>query len=287
MRTPSLRLCLALGLLCSAPGAQAALSCTAPVSTGFSTAYTAAGVVPNVSQGTVSFNCTRSAATDATSVLLTADNGTHAKGAQNLAVNGKNSIRYEVFMDSACNAVWSSTFPADYWPVNLLNTLGAQSVSVSYWACITLAGQVVGAGTYTDTVLMTVRNDTKKMQPLSSNNSFPVSITSPASFEITVAPADVAFSYTAFGPVVSAGTTFVTTGTLDLPYTMALDAATGVASGLNYSLKIDAQASPVSGKGTGAPQTHTINGSMPGGQAGTCNTGFCFSSQVHTLTITY
>lgn len=286
MRTRLPRLCLALGLLCSAHGVQATLSCTAPVSTGFSTAYTAAGVVPNVSQGTVSFNCTRSAATDATSVLLTADNGTHAKGTQNLAVNRKNSIRYEVYKDSACNAMWSSTFPADYWPVNLLNTLGAQSVSVSYWACITLAGQVVGAGTYTDTVLMTVRDDTKKMQAL-SNNSFPASITSPASFAITEAPADVAFSYTAFGPVVSASTTFVTTGTLDLPYTMTLDTDTGVTSGLSYSLKIDAQASPVSGKGTGAPQTHTIHGSMPAGQAGTCNTGSCFSSQVHTLTITY
>jgi spore coat protein U-like protein len=287
MRTIFVRLLLALTLLGSAPWARATLSCTPPVSTGFSTAYAAAGFVPNVSQGTVSFNCTRSVATDATGVLLTGNNGAHPAGTQNQAANGKGRILYEAYKDSACSAVWTSTSPTDYWPVNLLNVLGAQSVSVSYWACITLAGQVVSAGTYTDTVSMTVREDTKKMQPLSSNGSFPVSITSPATFEITAAPGDVAFSYTAFGPAVNAGTTFVTTGTLDLPYTMALDADSGVASGLNYSLKIDSQASPVSARGSGAAQSHTINGSMPAGQAGSCSTGSCVSSQVHTLTIRY
>jgi spore coat protein U-like protein len=287
MSTRILRLCITLSLLGSVPWARATLSCTAPVSTGFSTAYTAAGVVPNVSQGTVSFYCTRSEATDPTSILLTADNGVKAKGSQNRAVNTKSSILYEAYKDSACSSVWTSTFPADYWSVNLLEVLGAQAVSVSYWACITLAGQAVSAGTYTDTVIMTLRGDTKKMQLLGSSSGFPVSITSPATFEITAAPGDVAFSYTAFGPVVNASTTFVTTGTLDLPYTMTLDTDNGVASGLNYSLNIDSLASPASSWGTGAAQTHTINGSMPAGQAGTCTTGSCASSQVHTLTITY
>src|SRR5512133_1647311 len=89
MRTSFARLLVTLTLLGAAPWARATLSCTAPVSTGFSTAYAAAGFVPNVSQGTVSFNCTRSAATDATSILLTANNGAHAAGTQNQAANGK------------------------------------------------------------------------------------------------------------------------------------------------------------------------------------------------------
>jgi hypothetical protein len=267
-------------------GAQAALSCTAPMSTGFSTAYLAAGAVPNVSQGVVVFNCTRSVATDATSILLSADNGTNATGVRNRARNNNSRILYEAYKDSVCSALWTSTVSSDYWLVNLLNVLGAQPVSVSFWGCITQAGQVLSAGSFIDSVIMNVRENTTARRIL-SNGSFPVSITSAATFRIGSAPGDLAFNYTAFGPVVTASTTFQTTGTLNLPYTMALDTDSGVVSGLNYSLKIDAQVSPVSARGTGAVQTHTISGGMPAGQAGTCTMGACIALQVHTLTITY
>ncbi len=290
MRTLCLRLLATLFLLLLGPWARAALSCTTPQSTGFSTAYAAAGVVPNVSQGTVNFTCTRSAATDATSMLLSADDGAHpAGGGQNQAQNGKkNNIFYEVYKDSACGSVWTSKVQANFWLIDLLNVLGTQSVSVSYWGCITLAGQLVSVGTYLDTVGMQVLDNKNHPFPgCTCKGSFDISIASPATFEITAAPGDVAFSYTAFGPVVYASTTFMTTGTLDLPYTMALDADSGVVTGLNYNLNIDSQASPVSARGSGAAQTHTINGSIPAGQAGTCTTGSCTSSRVHTLTITY
>ena len=266
--------------------AGATLSCTAPVSTGFSTAYAAVGAVPNVSQGTVSFNCTRSAAGDATSILLTANNGAHASGVQNRAQNGSR-ILYEAYKDSACAALWTSLVTSDFWLLSLVNILGSQSVSVSYWGCITVAGQVVAARTYTDAVTMQVLDTTPQRRALSAKSTFPVSITSPATLAITAAPGNVAFVYTAFGPAVNASTSFVTTGSLNLPYTMALDADSGVASGLNYTLTIDSQPSPVSARGSGAAQTHTINGTMPAGQAGTCSTGECSSSQVRTLTITY
>jgi hypothetical protein len=286
MRTISLRLLVTLALMGFALSAQATLSCTAPISTGFSTAYAAAGVVPNVSQGIVTFNCTRSAAGDATSILLTADNGANATGVQNRARSNNSRILYEAYKDSACSAVWTSKVAADYWPVNLLNVLGTQSVSVGYWGCITRAAQVLSAGTYIDSVIMNLRENTTQKRIL-SNGTFPVSITSPATFAITAAPGDVAFIYTAFGPAVNASTTFVTVGSLNLPYTMALDSDSGVASGLNFGLNIDSQASPVSARGSGAAQTHTINGRMPAGQAGTCTTGSCSSTQVRTLTITY
>jgi hypothetical protein len=68
---------------------------------------------------------------------------------------------------------------------------------------------------------------------------------------------------------------------------MSLDAYSGVVSGLNYTLNIDSQAPPVNSRGSGAAQTHSINGSMQAGQAGTCSTGSCSSSQVHTLIISY
>ncbi len=267
--------------------AWAAISCTAPSSTGFSTAYTATGVVPNVSQGTVSFNCTRSVASDATTVLLKANNGIHASGVQNRTQSGSRRILYEAYKDSACVALWTSLVVADFWVLNLLNILGAQPVSVSYWGCITVAGQVTSAGSSTDTVTMQVVANTALRPALSVTSTFPVSVTTPATLAITTAPGNLVFNYTAFGSAVNVGTTFVTLGTLNLPYTMSLDAYSGVVSGLNYTLTLDSQTSPVRGTGTGAAQTHTINGLMPAGQAGTCTTGSCVSSQVRTLTITY
>lgn len=267
--------------------AFATITCTAPSSSGFSTAYAATGVVPNVSQGTVNFNCTRSVASDATSILLKANNGIHAKGVQNRTQTGSRRIQYEAYKDSACSAVWTSLVVSDFWVLNLLNILGAQPVTVSYWGCITAAGQVVSAGATTDTVTMQVLANTALRPALSVTSTFPVSITTPATLAITTAPGNVVFNYTAFGSSVNASTTFITLGTLNLPYSMSLDAYSGVVSGLNYSLTLDSQTLPVLARGTGAAQTHMINGTMPEGQAGTCTTGSCVSSKVHTLTITY
>ena len=266
--------------------AQAALSCTAPVSTGFSTAYAATGVVPNIRQGTVSFNCTRTVAGDATSILLTANDGIHPQGTQNRAQKS-NRILYEAYKDSNCSVLWTSKVVSDFWTLNLLNVIGAQPVSVSYWGCITAANQVVGAGNYTDTVTMQILAATPLRTPLSGTSTFPVAITTPASLALTSSPGNLAFVYTALGPTVNVSTTFTTTGTLNLPYTMSLDANSGVVSGLKYDLQIDAQTPPVKALGSGAAQVHTIQGNMPAGQPGTCTSGSCVASQVHTLTITY
>ncbi len=287
MRKISLSFLMIFSLMAYSQKAFATITCTAPSSSGFSTAYAATGVVPNVSQGTVNFNCTRSVASDATSVLLKANNGIHATGVQNRTQTGTRRIRYEAYKNSACSAVWTSLVVSDFWVLNLLNILGAQPVTVSYWGCITAAGQVVSAGTSTDTVTMQVLANTALRPALSVTSTFPVSITTPATLAITTAPGNVAFNYTAFGSVATASTTFVTLGTLNLPYTMTLDAFSGVISGLNFTLTLDSQASPVSARGTGTAQTHTINGTMPAGQAGACATGSCMSSQVHTLTISY
>lgn len=265
---------------------HAALSCTAPSSTGFSMTYAATGVVPNIMQGTVSFNCTRTAAGDATSILLTANDGTHAQGVKNRALK-TSTIFYEVYKDSNCSALWTSNVVPNFWTLNLLNIIGAQPVSVSYWGCIKVANQVVSAGNYTDTVTMQVLDATPHRDPLSAISTFPVSVTTPASLAITSAPGNLSFVYSAFGPTVNASTTFTTNGTLNLPYTMTLDTNSGVASGLKYELQIDEQTPPVKAVGSGADQVHTIQGSMPAGQAGTCSTGSCASSQVRILTITY
>ena len=232
----------------------------------------------------MSFNCTRTAAGDATSILLTANDGIHPQGTQNRAQK-TNRILYEAYKDSNCSAIWTSKVVANFWTLNLLSIIGAQPVSVNYWGCIKLANQVVGAGNYTDTVTMQVLAATPLRTPLSGTSTFPVSITTPASLAITTAPGNLAFVYAALGPTVNVSTTFTTNGTLNLPYTMTLDANNGVVAGLTYDLQIDAQTPPVKAVGSGAAQVHTIQGNMPAGQAGTCTTGSCTASQLSLIHI--
>ncbi|MCK9381260.1 MAG: spore coat U domain-containing protein [Sulfuritalea sp.] len=296
MKQKSIQFLLMIASLCAVSLAHAAsnnISCTQPVSTGFATAYASAGAVPNVTQGTVSFNCTRGATGDPTNLLLRADRGLYpATGSRNRAAFGSGFISYEAYRDSACTALWTDNSTANSIPFTLAAVLTPQTVNLSYWGCITLAGQApaAGAGTYTDSVTMTIR-DSGTGQTFNTG-TFAVSITYPATCNITAAPGNVAFTYTAFGPAVNASTTFGATCTSNLPYTMALDAYVGVVSGLRYTLNIDTQpppagSTPVNSRGAGVAQTHWIYGNMQANQAGTCATGTCTATNVHTLTITY
>lgn len=283
MKPKFMQLLAAMALLCSASWAQAAITCTAPTSTGFSTAYAPAGIVPNVTQGSVSFTCTRSVAGDATSVLLRANDGANATGVQNRARLGS-FISYEAYKNSGCGAVWTSNVTANFITVTLLSVLTPQPINVNFWGCIILAGQVVPAGRYTDTVTMRIRNNTDTSN-LSVSNTFPVTITNPATCTITSIQ-NVAFGiYVAFRstPLVAPAANIVLNCTSQLPYTLALNATSGVVAGLNYSLVL----STTSSRGTGPGQTHTITGTMAAGQAGTCATATCSATDPRTLTITY
>jgi hypothetical protein len=72
---------------------------------------------------------------------------------------------------------------------------------------------------------------------------------------------------------------------------MSVTAANGVASGVNYGLRLNTSASggsvPLGSVGTGALQTFFINGSAAANQAGTCGSGGCVASQSHSLVITF
>lgn len=119
-----------------------------------------------------------------------------------------------------------------------------------------------------------------------TSSAFNVTASLTSKCEITVAPADVAFTYTSFqaGAASSTGGGFTMRCTNLLPYTLSLNSAAGTVIGLAYTLSLSAAG------GTGAgltTATHTINGSMVGGQSGDCNAGTCSGSAAHTLTVTY
>ena len=300
MKTNLISVLLIFAMLCVAQAASAAITCTTPTSTGFSTAYTGiAGAVTNATQGTVTFSCTRGLAGDATSVLLRATNGGNVTGTQNRVRLGATTsyLNYEVYKDSACSSLWSNnTVTANMIVVTLLSNLVAQPQTVSFWGCLPLGQAVPASGSYVDSLPIRVR-DAANTGNLSPNGTLAVTVTAPASCAMTLAPGDVLFNYTAFGAAVNANTPFTMNCTANLPYTMSLDAYTGVVGGLIYTLNINTTPPPagsaaVNARGTGPGQGHFIYGNMVSGQAGDCasaTAAVCSTTKTsaRSLTITY
>lgn len=298
MKPESIRLAAGVAALCTLPAAQAALTCTNPASTGFQTAISARAApndseVPNITQGTVTFNCTRTLVGDPLSVLLWANDGANALGTQNRARRGGNRINYELYQDSGCVQVWTTAGAgvctgATCITVPLLNVTGAQPVTVNFWGCVPLGQISAGAGNHTDTVSMRIRNNTDTAW-LSAARNLAVTINSPATCAISTLPGDIAFTYTAFSPQQTNNTTFAANCTNRLPYTLSLDSYFGNLNGVHYDLDINGTApSAVNAVGTGVAQNYTINATVPGNQAGTCATATCPpASKTHTLTVTY
>jgi spore coat protein U-like protein len=277
MKTVLRAVLLACALL--VPGlASAAYSCTIS-SGGFSAIYVATSPTTTIVQTSYTITCTR-ALSDATtmSYSVSADNGANAQGTHNRAAFGASKLSYDLFKDSACGTQWRGPQTIS----GTLNFAGSTSASVTtqFWGCITASQTGLPAGTFTDSVTMTLTYGNLNS---TATGAFGVSITTNAVCNLTNAPTDIVFTYVAFGPVANASTSYGMTCTSTLPYTMALDATSGTVLGLNYTLALSA----ASGTGNGVLQTYAINGSIAAGQPGTCATGSCAASQPRTLTITY
>ena len=267
----------ACSVLIMCGSAHAAISCSV-TSNGFTAAYSPAAPTTNITTASLTMSCTRGLIIDATSQSYTiaANNGLHPASLKNQAISAGTHLRYDVFTDSSCATQWTG-----------LTTLGgtinfagstdffSRSQTVAYYGCIA-AGLNHPAGTYTDTVTMT--------PSIGAQATFGVTIVTPAVCSLSTPPGTITFNYASFqaGPA-TASTSFATTCSANMPYTMALDATSGTLIGLNYSLSLSAS----SATGTGAVQTYSINGTLASGQAGTCSTGACAGSTGRTLTITY
>ncbi len=289
MKLKSMQALAATALLFAANWAQAAgastISCgIAQPSPGFSSAYVPANPGINITQTSFTVTCQRNSAGDPTTVNYSVDggNGLNPTGQQNRAAFGANRILYDLYKDGGCATDWRGGGGAFTGLSMALGAVGVPtSVQTTYWGCIP-AGQLgLPAGTYTDTVIMTLASPGNNI--VGAPFTFAVSIFTPSVCNITSAPGNIVFAYTAFGGAQAVSTTFGATCTSLLPYTMALDATSGVVSGLQYLLALSAASST----GSGFEQTHSINGTMPAGQAGTCATGSCSATNIHTLTITY
>lgn len=280
------RVLLGAALVFATSWVHAAITCTSITSPGFSTSFT--GTVPpnNITQGSFTVTCNRNLAGDPTTLSYTvgADNGLNAGGGFNQAALGASRLQYDLYKDAACGVRWKAGGGNRIADTMTLIGFTATSKQTNYWGCITTS-QVLTAGTYGDTITMSL--DVGGL-----TNTFPVNISTPSMCTITTAPGTLSFTYTAFGAAQIANTLFRPNCTIYLAYSMALSATSGVVSGLNYSLGLNAiinsgGTSPLASTGTGAAETFYINGNMAAGQAGTCPTGTCSATNTHTLTITY
>ena len=269
--------CFAYSALMLCGSAHAAISCSV-ASNGFTASYSPAAPAKNITTASFTMSCTRGLNTDATSQSYTvkADNGLYPSGVNNQAASGANRIRYDLFTDSACGTQWKGgTTLGGTITFSSSSDFFTRSQTVPFYGCIA-AGLNPPAGIYTDTVTM--------LPSIGVNATFGVTIVTPASCSISTPPGNITFNYASFqaGPAL-ASTSFATTCSTNLPYTMALDATSGTLLGLNYTLSLSAS----SATGTGAAQTYSIDGTLASGQAGTCSTSACAGSAGRTLTITY
>jgi spore coat protein U-like protein len=275
---PLLRFLLALLAMCAASQAHAAITCSIS-SSGFATAYDPNNALDNVTQTFFTVTCTRGSTSDPTTVSygVKVDNGLYATGQKNRAAFGGNRIRYDVFKDAGCNTTWKGN--SSITDSITFTSTGTVSKQSNFWGCV-LASQSVAAGTYTDTVTMTLTYGASNSTDVTV---FGVSISTPAQCSVSSPPGNVVLNYVAFGALVNSSTTLGVTCTLSLPYSLALDATSGTIAGLNYTLAL----SPLSSVGTGVQQSHTVTGTIAAGQAGTCAAGSCTGTRAHSVTITY
>lgn len=280
-----LRFCIVSLLAASFP-AGAAITCSTSV-TSVTIVYDPTSGTQNVTTGSYTVTCTRLAIDANTySWQLGVNDGLQAGGGVNRVQNtaGVQRYSYDTWRLSPYNNPnkWGDTAATRF--TGTLNFGASLTASTSGpFDIVMAAGQAVQpAGTYTDTVLASLRDSTGL---LINTSTFGVTVLTTNTCQISVPPGNLDFTYTSFQ--VSASTASSSYGvrcTTALPYTMAFDASSGTLLGLTYTLAI---APSSSGTGNGATQTYTIDGTIAASQSGTCASAVCTGSDTRTLTLSW
>lgn len=279
MKVIPLRLILSMALLLLAAGAHAVIVCTVS-SPGFAMMYDPVAVAAATTSSSVTISCTRTLADATTQTYqLSASNGLQATGQTNQAKSAAAGlIKYNEYQDAAYTKVWGPSLPKSFSGTINFGTATTATVNLPFYVSVP-AKQAAAAADYFDTVTMTLTYGAA-----TATGTHSVLISTLPQCMITTAPGNVMLSYTSFQATAAvASTTFATTCTTALPYTMALDAISGTINGVNYTVALSAASST----GTGAVQTYSINGSAVAGQSGTCTTATCTGADVRILTITF
>jgi spore coat protein U-like protein len=238
---------------------------------------------PNVTAGTYTMTCDLEPGdTSPMGFRLTVNNGLNFGGGSNRVLRiGAQRYSYETYQDAGGTNLWGLT-PGNRINGSLNFVTTTASLSAPFYIILPGSQAVQPAGTYSDTLQVNLA--TSANVPLVTNLPVNVSVRTDNWCQIQVTPGPVAFTYTSFqAGAAAASSAYGIRCTTALPYTMALDATSGSLLGLTYNLALSNAASV----GTGLTQNFSINGTIPGGQAGTCASAACSGSQTRTLTLSW
>jgi hypothetical protein len=274
-----------VSLMC---GAAQAYSCSLVV-TNIGLLYSPTTASAIVSTGNFNFTCSRTMSEpDTLNWDLAAGNGFQPSGVLNRVQLGTSTNRYnyELYRNptySNPNRWQLSNALRFTGTLNFGSALIASQPATPFYLRVPANQTARPAGVYTDTVEALLRVDGSNTNVIGTTN-FNVTVTTLNECRLTTPPGNVVFNYQSFQTTAAtAVTTFETTCTPDLRYDLEIEPAPNVLLGLNYGLTV----SSTSATGTGMAQSHAINGSISGGQAGSCTSILCVDMQVRTLKISY
>jgi spore coat protein U-like protein len=270
-------------LLCALPAA-AAVNCNLTV-TSVNVNYDPTSPAAQTATGSYTIACSRAAGDGNTfQWRLGVNNGLYFSGSSNRVQRAAGQFyNYETYRSPG--NLWGDTNTTRF--TGTFNFGGALNASSSGSFDITLPGNQpeLPGGAYTDTLTAELERLIFIFWLPFDTAAFNVTATTTNKCQFTSPPGDVSFNYSSFQAApANASTAFTVRCTTALPYTMALDATSGTLLGLTYNLSL---APSTGGTGTGLPQAYSINGTIAGGQSGTCGSGVCNASQTRTLTISW
>lgn len=284
---------LALGAL-TLCGSANALTCTIAVSSvPVSTLYVSTATTSVI--GTLTGSCTKTGADPIQPYIYVGiDQGEPPAGRAMTRQNGTQTLAYEIYQGTTTGGgLWTTARGQNYasgasggaW-FQMAAAPNTQSVTLNYLFRVGAGQTTAPAGIYDDQLItVTVRQSNparSETGTILQTGTFAAYASIRDNCYFSTPPATLAINYTAFSATARTGTSnFQLSCTYNTPYTMSLATTTGTLVGLNYSLALSA----ASGTGTSAPQTYTVTGTIPAGQAGTCAGATCTASQAHTLNI--
>jgi hypothetical protein len=310
-RRVALAVTLVVALLPVLP-AQAAYTCSASVISGSSGSYTPPGA-GNLGVGTLRLTCSRGASDPATNYFVVMANqgaaGSRTTRSARNTQDANSTLTYYLGRDGSCPttaATWTidSRSTQNNPGVSIVQTLPLVNYTGDASFCIGIPGSAVNpalprAGTYTDTVGLTVRRCNSATDANCQTNtggiaSLVISITVQPTCTFTRRPSTVTLAYVAAQTTPATGTTPLgVTCSNGTSYTVTVDAPTAPVAGLNYSVGlalgagVHSATAPLSYStvGTGAEQAGTVSVTIPPRQFG-CVGVNCPSTQTHTLMLT-
>lgn len=284
--------CCLVSILMLTSTCFAAISCSV-TATGLGVLYNPASNTDDT--GTVTLNCTR-LATDPTSISyrLYINNGIYstgsvASGQRRLSHTSLAStyVNYGIYRNAARSQHWRAPLTGTTNVVTgTLNFSGATFASISrlYYLRVPSGQTTAPAGIYTDTLQVSARYPNNNSGTLT--NLVPISMTLAIGNQCVFRthPYNIALNYSSFSMTnVTNSTTVSMRCTNLLPYSVAVVPNSGNLLGLDYTMAVDM----TNVTGTGLDQVRTVTATMPAGQSGTCATGVCTASQLHTVEVTY